>query len=189
MPDQQYVLYCLLQSTDPAPTYSVAISYPAYVGTLSFFTNDSESDLRASLGRLGITTQEQNDILSSLTSPGQMFIKSGITVPDSEAKIFGIELHDGEMPDEANTVRFSKCSLNHGELAVNILLNKQIMPAPVWGCYPWKAVRECLLTTEIVKDPNDLHKMEQEIMANGVSYTDWRGIDTKFRACIANKHA
>ncbi|HEX3894239.1 MAG TPA: hypothetical protein VHW46_16815 [Terracidiphilus sp.] len=64
----------------------------------------SQADLQQTLTRLGITQTQQNQIVADIAADTSMSITSDVTIPNNIAGNFGIEFHDGEMPNEIDFV-------------------------------------------------------------------------------------
>ena len=180
---QQYVLYCYLLPAGSGNMYAMGISVPQFIGPIVFNSYPDAATLKQSFGILGLTAAQQNLILTTLTNSGSMFVMSGISVSDATAQNFGIQLHDGEAPDEPNQILFTQVSNTGGKLLVNVTVNDQIMPAPVQGTFHWHKVRDCLVNSGVFTSAQaDAFKTAVETAGSATG--NWTGISTKIVDCL-----
>jgi hypothetical protein len=179
-----YVVYCYLLPAGSGSMYAMGISVPQFIGAIILNNYQNAADLQQALGRLGLTPAQQTQIVNALTKNGSMFVMSGVSVTNAVAESFGIELHDGEMPDEPNQIQFVQIS-NAGAvpLVVNVVLNSQIMPAPVWGAFEWGDVEDCLLSSGIFTQAQ-VDSMRNQIETTGSNTSNWTGISTAIVNCL-----
>lgn len=178
MPNQNYVLYCYKLPPGTGHLYAMTISVPWVTTNVTPILYDTVADLQQSLGILGLTAAQQNAAVSA----NAMYILSGLSVSDNTAKNFGIQLHDGDMPNEFNEITFTKCSTG-GSLQVSIVMNDQIMPAPTVGCFDWNTVSQCLLTSGAFTQAQ-IGAIETEVNSTGTSTQNWRGVSTGIIQCM-----
>ncbi len=178
-----YVVYCYVLPAGSPHMYALGISVPAFIGTTNMYNYDNQADLLQSLGRMGLTQSQQNQILTALASGG-MYVLSGVGIPDAVATSFGIELHDGSMPNESNQIDFTACNPSGTPLSVNVLLNGQIMPAPAIGCFPWTSVATCLQNAGAFTS-TQLDSFQQTLAASGTAQGSWRGNGQTVADCLS----
>jgi hypothetical protein len=178
-----YVLYCYLMPAGSPTMYALGISVPEFIGQILMVSYNDAASLTQSLGRIGLSPQQQNQIVNALTPALPMFVMSGVSITNQVAESFGIELHDGETPDEHNQIQLSKCSGGTGELTVSMILNNQIMPAPVQGCFRWNQVKTCLANSgQFTQQQLDSAKLSLE--QTGTASLQSTGTSTAILACI-----
>jgi hypothetical protein len=163
--------------------YAMGISVPQFIGPIVFNSYPDAATLQQSLGRLGLTAAQQSQIITALTNSGSMFVMSGITVSDATAQNFGIQLHDGEAPDEPNQILFTQVSNTGGKLLVNVTVNDQIMPAPVQGTFHWHKVKDCLVNAGVFSSAQ-ADAFKTAIESAGSATGNWTGISTKIVNCL-----
>jgi hypothetical protein len=178
MPNQSYVLYCYKLPAGTEYMYAMTISVPSVTTNVTPILHSTVAELQQSLTILGLTADQQTAAVNANT----MYILSGLSVSDYTAKNFGIQLHDGDMPDEYNEITFTKCSAG-GSLQVSIVMNDQIMPAPTVGCFDWNTVSQCLLTSGVFTQPQ-IDAVETEVNSTGTSTQNWRGVSTGIIQCM-----
>jgi hypothetical protein len=178
MPNQLYCLYCYKLPPGTGHLYGMTISVPWVTTNVTPIMYDTVAELEQSLGILGLTPVQQ----TAAVNANAMYILSGLSVPDSVAKNFGISLHDGDMPDEFNEITFTKCSTS-APLRVSIVVNDQIMPAPAAGCFGWHEVTHCLKTAGVFTQPQ-IDAIKNEVDTTGTSTRDWRGVSTGILQCL-----
>jgi hypothetical protein len=178
---QDYNLYCFRLPAGCNSMYAMSISVPNYAGTSNVYYYDDVTSLQRSFTVMGLTADQQNQILNPLTSDQKMMVMSLVSIADGVAKNFGIELHDGDMPMENNQIQFSKVAEPGQELTVNIMVNDQIMPAPVQGVYRWAKVHDCLLQSGYFTDAQ-IQALKQQVEQAGLASANWQGISTKIVA-------
>jgi hypothetical protein len=177
-----YVIYCYRLPAGSGSMFAMGISVPQFIGAISLLNYDDEATLRQSLGVMGLTAAQQNQLITGVAASGAMFVMSGVSITNGVAANFGIHLHDGEMPQESNEIQFTKCGTGAG-LMVNILLNDQIMPAPVRGCFPWQKVRQCLIDSGVFTAAQ-VDAIKQNIETSGSDTQDWKGVSTAIISCL-----
>jgi hypothetical protein len=163
--------------------YAMGISVPQFIGPIFFNTFPDQATLELTFGLMGLTAAQQNQILSALTNSQTMYVLSGVSIADAEAELLGIELHDGEQPNEANQILFTQVSNTGGKLLVNITVNDQIVPAPVQGTFHWHKVKDCLVNSGVFTSAQaDAFKTAVE--TTGSATGNWTGISTKIVDCL-----
>jgi hypothetical protein len=173
-----YVVYVYLLPAGSGSMYALGIAVPQFIGSINLNNYSNEADLQQAMGRLGLTADQQNQIITGLTNNLSIFIMSGISIPDNVAKNFGIELHDGDMPNEPNEIQFVQASgTGAAVLTVNITLNSQIMPAPVRGTFQWGDVEDCLLGAGVFTQAQ-VDAIRNQIESTGSNTSNWRGVST-----------
>lgn len=180
---QDYVLYCSRLPAGCNSMYAMSIAVPAYVGTSNVYYYDNAAALQQTFTVMGLTADQQNQIINSLTSDQTMMVMSGVSIADGVAKNFGIALHDGDMPMENNQIQLSKSPQTGQELTVNIMVNDQIMPAPVQGVYRWARVHDCLLQSGYFTDAQ-IQTLKQQVGQTGSASGSWKGISTNIVTCL-----
>jgi hypothetical protein len=178
MPNQDYVLYCYKLPAGTGHMYAMTISVPWVTTNVTPLLYDTVADLAQTLGVLGLTADQQTAAVNANT----MYILSGLSVSDNTAANFGIQLHDGNMPNEHNEITFTKCSQS-GALKVNIVMNDQIMPAPTVGCFDWNTVSQCLKTSGVFTQPQ-IDAIQNEVNTTGTSTREWLGVSTGIIQCM-----
>jgi hypothetical protein len=181
MPNQLYVLYCYKMPTGSPHMYAMNIAVPWITGSVALRNYDNVADLQGSFNFLGLSSGQQAAAIN--VNEGEMYIQSGLSVPDNIAVNFGIQLHDGNFPNEANEITFTQCSQSGGALMVNVVMNEQIMPAPVVGCFDWNTVAACLLQSGVFTQAQ-IDAIKNEVQTNGTSTQDWRGVSTGILQCM-----
>ncbi len=177
-----YVIYCYRLPAGSGSMFAMGISVPQFIGAIGLLNYDDEASLRQSLGVMGLTAAQQNELIAGVAASGAMFVMSGVSIDNNVAANFGIHLHDGEMPNESNEIQFTKCGTGAG-LMVSILLNDQIMPAPVQGCFHWNKVRQCLIDSGVFTAAQ-VDAMKQKIETTGSDTEDWKGVSTAILSCL-----
>ncbi len=181
MPNQLYVLYCYKLPAGSPHLYAMNIAVPWITGGAGLRNYDNVADLQGSFNFLGLTAAQQTTAMS--VNEGEMYIQSGVSVPDNIATNFGIQLHDGNFPNEPNEITFTQCSQAGGSPMVSVVMNDQIMPAPVVGCFDWSTVAGCLLQSGVFTQAQ-IDAIKNEVSTNGTSTRDWRGVSTGILQCM-----
>ncbi|HEX3435208.1 MAG TPA: hypothetical protein VHT24_00455 [Pseudacidobacterium sp.] len=163
---------------DPVPWYLLSIFQEGFVGQVTALQL-STSDLTNDLGRFGVDPQHSALILG--LQVGQTYLLSDQEIPDSFAKIsFGIPLHDGDMPDEANQIQFTKVAGNANVIdTVSIFLNSRVR-----GDANWAGLKACLASNPLFTGV-ELAKAEISLLQTGVAnVTPHNGAETSIVECI-----
>lgn len=164
--------------------FAMGISIPQFIGSINLSNYQTEADLRQSLGRLGLTAAQQNQVVAGVANNLSLFILSGVSIPNNVAKGFGAEFHDGEMPNEPNDIQFVRTSAAGAvPMTVNITLNSQIMPAPVRGNFQWGKVEDCLLGAGVFTQAQ-VDAIRNQIQTTGSNSSNWRGVSTAVINCL-----
>ena len=180
--NQDYVLYCYKFPTGSAHMYAMTISVPWIIGTITPMLFDSVADLQLTIRFLNLTPAQQ--AAAENVAAGSMYILSGLSVPDSVAQLtFGILLHDGDMPDEPNNIVFTRCSAPSDPLRVSIVMNDQIMPAPVVGCFEWHKAAQCVKNAGVFTQAQ-VDAIKTQVESTGTSSQNWNGVSTGIIACM-----
>ena len=109
-----YVIYCYRLPAGSGSMFAMGISVPQFIGAIGLLNYDDEASLRQSLGVMGLTAAQQNELIAGVATSGAMFVMSGVSIDNNVAANFGIHLHDGEMPHESNEIQFTKCGTGAG---------------------------------------------------------------------------
>ena len=182
MPNQDYVLYCYKLPAGSPHMYAMTLSVPWIIGDITPMLFDSVADLQMTIRFLNLTADQQTAAIS--VAEGSMYILSGLSVPDSVAQMtFGILLHDGDMPDEPNDIVFTRCSAAGDPLRVGVVMNDQIMPAPVVGCFGWHKVAECVKNAGVLTQAQ-IDAAKAQVEATGTSTQNWNGVSTGVLQCM-----
>jgi len=174
--DQYYVIICFRLPAGCNSMYAMSISVPNSVGTAQVNYYDDATGLRQTFGRFGLSADQQNQIVNSVSNQ-KLMVMSLVSIPDNLAEDFGIELHDGDKPMEPNQIQLTKSAQTGGELAVTIMVNDQIMPAAVRGVYQWAKVHDCLLQSGYFTEAA-IQGLEQQVEQTGTATGKWTGIST-----------
>ena len=172
-----YVINCFRLPAECNSMYAMSISVPNYVGTNEVRYFDDAASLQQTLKVMGLSADQQNQIVNPLTSDQKMMVMSLVSLDNRTAENWGIGLHDGEMPMELNQIQLTKSAQNGRELTVTITVNDQIMPAPARRVYPWHKVHDCLLRSGYFTDAQ-IHALEQQVEQTGTASGNWTGIST-----------
>jgi len=96
-----YVIYCYRLPAGSGSMFAMGISVPQFIGSIGLLNYDDEASLRQSLGVMGLSAAQQNQLIAGVAATGAMFVMSGVSIDNNVAANFGIHLHDGEMPNES----------------------------------------------------------------------------------------
>jgi hypothetical protein len=118
-------------------TFYLSLFQTLFVGPVGGLVYDNTSDLTNELGRLGVSADDQTAILNM--KPNNSYVISKLEVPDSDTLAFGIQLHDGDLPDESNEIVITRVQAD--PLVVDVLLNHRKR-----GHAKWKPLKACLLS-------------------------------------------
>jgi hypothetical protein len=136
MAEQTCVFVCAQQQNS---NFTVSVFRAGRLGSAQVRTDIGESDFKNILSFVQISPDRQQQLLASLKPGGDGFVVSYVQVPDSFAQGFGIELHDGDLPDESNTMEFKRISGQDQNLIVHIILNGVNR-----GFAKWAELKGCL---------------------------------------------
>jgi hypothetical protein len=184
--NHDYVVYCYsLPAGSPDGMFAMGIAVPQFNGSINMNFFQSQSDLQQTLTRLGLTPAQQNQIVADIATSASMSITSGVSIPNNVAGNFGIEFHDGEMPNEPNQIDCVRVSQpGAATLTVTIDVNDQIMPAPTRAVFPWSAVQACLLNSGVLSQAQ-IDAIQTTVVSTGAGSGNWKGVSTAVLTCLA----